>query len=97
MKKTTHDRIAEQLASKEGVDYNRGKGPDIKGPKRTIEVAVSASDLNSSVGQVRRHRKPYIATTPGMIDDAIRVTQGTGVGVMNPQGEIVKRTGGKRK
>ena len=33
-----HDQIAKQIAKREGVKYNRGKGGDFIGKKRAIEV-----------------------------------------------------------
>ncbi len=95
MAKSKHDRISEQLAKKEHVTYNRGRGPDVRGKNRTIEIAVHDSDLYSSVDQVKRFPKPYIATTRELIPKALKVTKGTGVGVMRQNGVIVKKPRGK--
>lgn len=91
MAKSKHDQIAERFAEQENVEYNRGKGPDVKGKDRTLEIAVSSSDVQSSVKQVRRYRKPYIVTTPELVEKALDVTKGTGVGVMKLNGQIVKK------
>ena len=89
--KSKHDEISERLARMENVPYNKGKGPDVKGRSRTIEVATHASDLYSSIGQVKRYRRPYIATTPDLIPKAKEITRGTGIGVMDAWGNIKKR------
>lgn len=36
MGQTKHDKIAKQIAKKQGTEYNEGQGPDIKGSKRVI-------------------------------------------------------------
>ncbi|MFH1894138.1 MAG: hypothetical protein ABIK83_15825 [Candidatus Zixiibacteriota bacterium] len=96
MKKSKHDLISEALARNEGTSYNKGKGPDVKGPTRTIEVAVHESDLYSSIDQVKRYNRPYIATTQELIEKAKEVTKGTGIGVMTSGGRIVKRSRRKK-
>ncbi|MFH1686892.1 MAG: hypothetical protein ABIE70_05150 [bacterium] len=96
MAKSKHDQISERLARKHGVVYNRGKGPDVKGKDQTIEVAVTPSDIRSSVAQVCHHRKPYIATDKPHLDQVLDAARHTKVGVMDEHGNIVKRTGGKK-
>ena len=92
MGQSKHDRIAEKIADQEGVDYNKGKGPDIITPDRVVEVATTKSDLNDSVDQLRGFKKPrYLATTPELISEALRLTKGTKIGVMGPSGHIKKR------
>jgi hypothetical protein len=95
MAKSKHDRISEQLAESEHTTYNRGRGPDVISKDRTIEVAVHDSDLYASVDQVKRFPKPYIATTRELIPKALKITKGTGVGVMMQNGVIVKKPRGK--
>ena len=34
-----HDKTATRLARKEGVPYNRGKGPDVNGSRRAAVAA----------------------------------------------------------
>jgi hypothetical protein len=92
MKKSKHDQIAENLAKKEKANYNKGKGPDIKGKERIIEVATHQSDLYSSIDQVKNYKKPkYLATSTELIDKAKNITKGTGIGVMGPTGVIKKK------
>ena len=90
-----HDQISNRLAKKERTDYNKGKGPDVKGKHRTIEVVTHRSDLYSSVEQVRRFHNPYLATTGEHIAKAIELTKGTGIGVMDESGKVRKRSRSK--
>ena len=87
-----HDEIARRLAKKERTEYNEGKGPDIKGSRRTIEVATHESDLRDSKRQLQGFKKPrYLATTPKLVPKALEITKGTKIGVMGPTGNIKKR------
>jgi len=98
MGKSEHDKIAESLAEKEGVEYNQGKGPDVKSKKRVIEVATHDSDIDESTKQVIRYQKPkYLATPKRKVPKAIDSTRGTGIGVMDDKGKIIKRSRGKGK
>ena len=93
MTDSKHDRIAKGLAKKHGVDYNEGKGPDVKADDRVIEVVTHESDLYSSVAQVNRFKKrKYFAVPPELLKKAKSVTDGTGIGVMTPTGIIKKRS-----
>jgi len=86
-----HDKIANRLANKLGVEYNEGKGPDIKG-RQIIEVATHDSDINDSKRQLQGFRKPrYLAVPSDKIDLAKEAVEGTGIGVMGPTGKIHKR------
>lgn len=97
MGQTKHDKIAKRIAKQERVPYNKGKGPDIKSPERTIEVAVSPGDLKKSLGQLKGFKKPYLATSSDMIPKAKEITKDTKIGVMGPTGHITKRAGGGKK
>lgn len=95
MSKTLHDKISENLAKKHNVSYNKGKGPDVKSRNQTIEVCTHQSDLYSSIKQVIRYRKPYIATTNTLVNKAIDITKGTGIDVMDQSGKVIKRSRSK--
>ena len=93
MSQSKHDKISQSLAKQEGVEYNKGEGPDIVTQDRVIEVATHESDLYSSLDQLSAYRKPkYIATTPDLIKKAKEITEDTGIGVMGPTGKIHKRS-----
>ena len=88
---TKHDKTARRIANKEGVEYNRGQGPDIISNRCVIEVET-AETVCDGPRQLQGFRKlVYIA---GADDQATRAaletTKGKTIGVMDPQGNIVK-------
>jgi len=87
-----HDKKADALAKQLGTEHNR-KGVDIKKGDRAIEVAVKKEDIETSVKQLNRSRKPtkYLAVPPEKVSLAKKVTKGTGIGVMSTTGNIRKR------
>ena len=95
MAPSKHDEIAKRISKKERTEYNQGQGPDIRTPRRVIEVATHDGDIKDSIRQLQGFRKPrYIATSSVMLKQAIEMTQGTKIGVMGPTGRIAKRAGG---
>lgn len=93
-----HRETAQRIARKEGVEYNRGPGPDVPGKTRKIEVET-AKTVADGIRQLQGYKDPvYIA---GVDDSAVQAalerTKGTTVGVMNSQGKIVKRSTRKRR
>lgn len=88
-----HDQTAIRIARKEGVEYNRGPGPDIITPRRVIEVETRYT-VRDGLQQLQGFQKPvYIAgADQEATAKAVDVTAGTTVGVMDPYGEIVKRS-----
>ncbi len=91
--KTTSNRIAKKLNS----EYNNGKGVDIKSSKATVEVETPET-VGDAPRQLRGHRGPaYIAgTNKAAVDKALEVTQGTTIGVMDNQGNIIKKSTRKK-
>jgi len=91
--KTTANRIAKQF----NTDYNNGDGVDIKSNGATIEVETPET-VSDAPTQLRGHRGPaYIAgTNKEAVEKALEVTQGTTIGVMDNQGNIVKKSTRKR-
>lgn len=100
MAKSKHDQVAAKLARKEGTEYNRGSGADVKGSKRVIEVETPSS-LGEAGRQLAGHRKPvYVAPTQQKaVPAAVKRYKGTTIGVMSPSGKVVKPStrGRKRK
>lgn len=86
-----HDQTAARIARSEGVSYNRSQGPDVNTGRRAIEVETSHT-VRNGLRQLQGFRKPvYIAGADAdATEAALRVTDGTTVGVMNPQGRIVR-------
>lgn len=94
---SNHDRTAARLAKKNRTDYNRGQGPDVVNPRRAIEVETVES-VRDGLRQLQGFRKPvYIAGADAEATQAaLDATKGTTVGVMNPQGKILKRSTRRR-
>jgi len=89
---TKHNRIAKAIAEKKGVEYNKGKGADIKTPTQVIEVEVDPGKFKEGVRQLRGYRRTrYLGVPNELVKEAIKYTKGTGVGVMNEKGKIKKR------
>ena len=92
-----HDQTASQLARKDGVEYNRGQGPDVVSPRRAIEIET-AETARDGLRQLRGFRKPvYIAGADAEATKAaLAATENTTVGVMDPQGTIIRRSTRRR-
>ena len=89
----SHRATANRLAQKFGVDYNKGKGADVKAPNIAVEVETPGT-VAGGLRQLQGHKKPvYIAgTNKTAVDIALDKTKGTTVGVMDNQGNIVKKS-----
>ena len=85
--------VAKALAEKHGVKYNRGKGPDIRTEKITINVETVRT-LGTACGRLRGFRGPvYVAcANDADIEYAKDVIAGKTVGLMNNKGRILKRS-----
>ncbi len=95
---TKHDKTANRIAKKEGLDYNRGPGPDIIGARRIIEVETEKS-VPEGLRQLRGFKKPvYIAgADAAAVKKALETTKGTTVGVMSPTGKVLKKSTRKKR
>jgi len=98
MAQSKHDKVANRMAKKEGVKYNKGQGADIQSSRRAIEVET-AQTVNDASRQLRGYRKPvYVAGTDDKaVKAALKKYEGTSIGVMRPSGKIVKRSRRSRK
>ncbi len=94
---TKHDKIALQIAKKEGAKYNTGQGPDINTSRRAIEVE-SAPTIPDAMRQLRGFQKPvYIAGKDlSATKAALKAAEGTTVGVMSHTGKVLKRSTRRR-
>ena len=98
MSKSLHDQIAENLAKKFGTEYKKHKGIDIVTKDRVIEVETTKEGIYQGINQIKRSSKArYIAVDDKNIQNALDATKGTGIGVMDSKGRIIKRAGRKRK
>ena len=97
MAKSKHDQIAENLAKKFGVKYKKHKGIDIVTDNRVIEVETTKSGIYQGIDQVKRSTKVrYIAVNDRNIQNALNATEGTGIGVMDEKGKIIKKASRKK-
>ncbi len=94
----SHKETSMRIAEKYNADYNSKKGVDIVTNSKAIEVETE-NTVNSALRQLQGHRKPsYIAgTNRKAVEAALKVTQGTTIGVMDNKGNIVKSSSRKRK
>ena len=98
MTKSKHNQVAEKIARKLGSEYKSDKGIDVVTTRQAVEIEVKKSTLNQGLNQVLRSDKArYLAVTPDIVQEALKIAQGSGVGVMSSSGRIVKRAGRKRK
>ena len=57
----SHERAANSIARRNGAEYNKDKGPDVKTPFATIEVETEGT-VRDGLRQLQGHRGPvYIA------------------------------------
>jgi len=97
MADTIHDKIAKRLARKFGTEYKSDKGIDIVTAEKVIEVETKKQSLSQGIKQVQRSQKPrYLAVTKQLKNAAIKITEGSGIGVMGPTGVIVKKASRKK-
>lgn len=89
----SHETTANRIARKLGAEYNPGKGVDIKSPQATVEVETPKT-VAEAPAQLRGHRgRVYVAASnQAAVDAALAVTEGTTIGVMDNQGNVVKRS-----
>ena len=98
MAKSKHDQIAEKLAKKFGTEYKKHKGIDIVTKDRVIEVEATKSGIYQGINQVKRSSKArYLAVNNRNIQNALNATKGTGIGVIDERGRIIKRARRKKK
>ena len=98
MAKSKHDQIAENLAKEFGVEYKKHQGIDIVTKKRVIEVETTKEGIYQGINQIKRSPKTrYIAVDEKNIQNALEAIEGTGIGVMDKKGRILKRTRSKEK
>ena len=93
----SHKVTSNRIAKNNNANYNNKKGVDVVTPSRAIEVET-VNTVKSGVRQLQGHKKPsYIAgTNQQAVDKALKVTQGTTIGVMDNKGNIVKSSSRKR-
>lgn len=98
MRKSRHDRIVDRLASKFGSTHRR-EGVDILVKDMAIEVAATLNDVYQSMAQLKKSRKrrKFLSIPKEFKETALSITKGTGIGVMDGTGKIIKRTRRKKR
>ena len=93
----SHKDTAQRIARMYGVEYNSGKGPDIKSPKATIEVET-INTVRGGIRQLRGHRGPVFlaGTNRDVVQAALNATANTTIGVKDRNGRTVKSSTRKR-
>lgn len=93
----SHEIAANRIAKKLKTEYNEGKGPDVIASQLVVEVETPDT-VKDSLRQLRGFRKPvYIAgSNREAVQKALKTTENTTVGVMDSQGNIVKKSTRKK-
>ena len=93
-----HDEIAQNLAKKFRTEYKSQKGIDLVLPDRVIEVEAKKAGIPQGIKQVEKSAKArYLAVDDSNINNVLKATKGTGIGVMDERGKIIKRASRKKK
>ena len=92
--KTTSNRLAKKFKTK----YNSGQGPDIQTNNKVIEVETLGT-VKDGLRQLQGFKKKvYIAgVNKETVNKAIELTKNTTIGVMDKDGNIIKRSTRKTK
>lgn len=92
-----HDEIAKKLAKKFKTKYKSDKGIDLVLKNKVIEVEIKKENLSQGIKQVVKSSKSrYLAVNKMNIKNALKATEGTGVGVMSATGRIIKKASRKK-
>ena len=96
MGKSRHDRLVDRLGRILG-DTHHYEGVDLKPRYMAVEVAVTESDIYQSISQLNRSRKQrkYLVVPREYRNLARKTLKGTGIGLMDGDGNILKR--GRKK
>lgn len=91
MSPKSHDHIAEELAKALKTTYNRGKGVDIKKRGIAVEIEPTPETFTDGIRQLRPYKgRRYLGTDISYIDKAVQRVKNTKIGVIKPNGTIVK-------
>lgn len=88
-----HTATVRRIAARYGGQLSDGDGPDIQTASLTIEVETNAS-IHEGIRNLELVDGPvYIAVTnKEAIPDAMRLTDETQIGIMDPQGNILRES-----
>ncbi|MCL0029898.1 hypothetical protein M1N19_02910 [Dehalococcoidia bacterium] len=89
--KSKHDQIAEQLAKALKTTYNPSKGVDIKKRGMVAEIEPTPKTFTDGIRQLRPYKGcRYLVTDDRYINEAVERVKNTKIGVMKPNGTVVK-------
>lgn len=87
-----HDDIARKLARKFNTDYNPSKGVDVRPPGKAIEVEIKLNTISDGVRQLQGYKDPrYLAVPKNIAPKVIDRVKNTKIGVMDQNGNILRR------
>ena len=94
----SHKTAANRIAKKLNTQYNDAEGVDIVTNNIAVEVETE-STVKSGIRQLQGHKKPsYIAgANKTTVKKALEATEGTTIGVMDNQGNIIKKSSRRKK
>lgn len=89
----SHDRAARKIAQKLNGVYDPQSSPDVKGEKGRAEVKSRANEIPEALQQLGGGTGPaYIALPKRELNKALERLKGLKTGVMDYQGNIIKRS-----
>jgi predicted SpoU family rRNA methylase len=95
MANKAHTATIRRICERYGGVAANGEGPDIVAGDLIIEVETSATLVEGVERLLTRTGNRYIAVTnKEAVADANRLTAGTGIGVMDPHGNIIHPAAG---
>ena len=88
-----HTAVANRIATRYGTEWRREEHPDIVTEGFAIEVETTATLVEGLERLSRLSGPVYVAVTNReALHDALRLTRGTRIGVMDPKGNILKKS-----
>ena len=94
----SHKTTSNRLAKKFKTEYNKGQGPDVQTNDKVVEIETLGT-VKDGLRQLQGFsKKVYIAgVNKKTVTKAIELTKNTTVGVMDKDGNIIKRSTRKIK
>lgn len=92
MESRQHKQIANKIAKIKGSEYHSDKGVDVRTATQAIEIEVDLKAFGHAKKQLAGStRVPYLAVPKSLVKEALEATSGTRFGVMDENGNVVKR------
>ena len=87
----SHDQLAEEFEKATNIPYNPSKGVDFKGKGIAAEVEPTPETFSDGIRQLRNYKgRRYLVTDNSYVDEAVKRTKNTTIGVKKSNGTIVK-------